>query len=249
LAARPFRVWFNFARKTLLFPGTGRKSCMNTVGKILVVFVTVTSLAFFAFIAAMRNGGPDWLGEMQSPEIKKDFVFSIEPGEKITYSVRYRRADTSVVDKTPILADAVLKTRKKLEEEANKKLQELSPQPQQAEDVLKALKETIPVDKAGVEAREKSYNDRIQQLWAQIQNIGNEFSATTIETQNVLRVAEERRGEVYRLSNQLELLRNDAFEAIEQQRVLEDERVRLEENRRRLKRRQNQLRQQLNEGY
>jgi len=222
---------------------------MNTVGKILVVFVTVTSLGFFAFIAAMRNGGPDWLGESRSPELQKEFVFTPEAGEKITYSVKHRRTDTSVVDKTPNLAEAVLKARKKLEEEANKKFQELSPQPELAEKALNELKQTIPVDKAGVEAREKSYNDRIQQLWTQIQNIGTEFSTTTIETQGVLRVAEERRGEVYRLANQLELLRNDMSAAVEQQRVLEDERVRLGENRRRLERRQNQLKQQLNEGY
>ena len=103
----------------------------------------------------------------------------------------------------------------------------------------------IPIDKAGVESREKSFNDRIQQLWDEMQAIGNQFSALTIQTQDVMRVGQERREEGYRLSNQLEILRNDKFAAAEQQRVLEDELVRLEENKRRLERRQNQLKQQL----
>lgn len=222
---------------------------MNTVGKILVVFVTATSLGFFAFVAAMRSGGPDWLGEMRSPELQKEFVFTTEPGEKVTYSVRHRRSDTSVVDKTPVMAEAVLKARKKLEEEANKKYQELAPQPQQAEEVLKVLRELIPIDKAAVEGREKRYNERIVAIWTEIQNIGTEYSAVTIQTQDVMKVAQERREEVYRLANQLEMMRTDKSAGEEQQRVLEDERVRLEENRRRLERRQNQLKQQLNEGY
>lgn len=222
---------------------------MNTVGKILVVFVTATSLGFLAFVAALRNGGPDWLGEMRSPELQKEFVFTTEPGEKVTYSVKYRRSDASLGDKTPVMAEVVLRARKRLEEEANKKFQELSPIPQQEQDRLKAMVELIPVDKAGVETREKNFNARIQQLWDEIQVIGNEFAALTIQSQDVLRVAEERRGEVYRLANQLELLRTDQFAAVVQQRVLQDELVRLEENKRRLDRRQNQLKQQLNDGY
>lgn len=222
---------------------------MNTVGKILVVFVTATSLGFLAFVAALRNGGPDWLGEMRSPELQKEFVFTTEPGEKVMYSVKHRRSDSAIGSKTPVMAEVVLAARKRLEEEANKKFQELSPIPQMEQDRLKAIVETIPVDKAGVETREKNFNARIQQLWDEIQAIGNEFAALTLQTQDVLRVGEERRGEVYRLSNQLELLRNDKYAAGVQQRVLEDELIRLQENERRLERRQNQLKKQLNEGY
>ena len=63
---------------------------MNTVGKILVVFVTACSLGFLAFVAALRNGGPDWQGELRSPDLQKVFTFTAEPGEKVTYSVKQR---------------------------------------------------------------------------------------------------------------------------------------------------------------
>ena len=222
---------------------------MNTVGKILVVFVTATSLGFLAFVSALCYGGPDWLGEMRSPELQNEFVFTTERGEKVLYSVKYRRTDASLGDKTPVMAEVVLRARKRLEEESNKKLQELSPIPQQEQDRLKGIVDLIPVDKAGVETREKNFNARIVQLWDQIQAIGNEFATLTLQTQDVLRVGEERRGEVYRLANLLELLRTDMFAAIVQQRGLQDELVRLEENKRRLDRRQNQLKQQLDNGY
>ena len=64
-----------------------------------------------------------------------------------------------------------------------------------------------------------------------------------------MRLAQDRREEGYRLSNQLELLRNDKFAALQQQKVLEFELIRLEENRQRLQRRQKQLKQQLGDGY
>lgn len=228
---------------------------MNTVGKILVVFVTASSLGFLAFVSALRNGGPDWQSEIRSTDpqrptdLQKEFVFNVDPGEKVTYSVKHRRTETSVIDKTPVLAEAVLKARKRLEDDANKKLQELTKQPEDLQALLKTMKELIPADKQGVEIREQKITERIQQLWAEMQTIGNQFSELTIQTQEILGIAQVRREEGYRLSNQVEMLRNDKFAAIEQQKVLEFELIRLEENKRRLERRQSQLKQQLGDGY
>ena len=84
---------------------------------------------------------------------------------------------------------------------------------------------------------------------AALKDVGNQFSVATLETQDVLRVAQERREEGYRLANQLELLRNDQFAATQQQKVLEGELLRLEENQRRLERRQTTLKKQLGDDY
>ena len=222
---------------------------MNTIGKILVVFVTASSLGFLAFVVALRNGGPDWQGEMRSEDLQKEIVFTTEPGETVTYSAKHRRTDTPAAEKTPIMAEVVLKSRKRLEDEANKKLQALTPQVQPLIDFLAIQKKLIPEDDAGVHVRIKKLDERSQQLTADLKAVGSQFSVTTIQTQDVMRVAHERREEGYRLSNQLELLRNDQFSAAQQQKVLEDELVRLEENRRRLERRQNLLKLQLGDGY
>jgi chromosome segregation ATPase len=228
---------------------------MNNVARILVVFITASSLGFLAFVTALRNGGPDWMSEIRSADaqrptdLQKEFVFTVESGEKVTYSAKHRRTEKSVIEKSPILAEVVLKARKQLEEDTNKQYQALAAQPQPLQDAIKTLNELIPVDKAGVEAREKFYNDRIQQLWTQIENVGNQFSEFTIKTQEVLRVAQVRREEVYRLSNLIELLRNDHFAALEQKRFLEDELIRLEQNRKRLEGRKRELKIQLGDEY
>ena len=222
---------------------------MNSIGKILVVFVTASSLGFLAFVVALRNGGPDWVGEMRSPELQKEFVFTTEPGEKVMYSAKHRRTESDVAPKTPVLAEVILKSRKRQEEDANKKLQELNPQVQPLQERLALIKKLIPEDEAGVQARIKKYEEQVEKLVSQLKEVGNQFSAKTLETQDVMRLAQDRREEAYRLANQLELLRNDKFAAQQQQKVLEDELTRLAENRQRLERRQKQLKQQLGDNY
>ena len=138
-----------------------------------------------------------------------------------------------------------MKSRKRLEEDANKKLQELQPQIERLTANRDLVRKLNPIDDAGVHVRIKNYEKQTQQLVGTLNEIGSQFSVATLETQDLLRLGQERREEAYRLANQLELLRNDQFSAIQQQKVLEDELVRLEENHRRLDRRQKQLKQQL----
>ena len=152
-------------------------------------------------------------------------------------------------DKLKIPAEVVHKARKRLEDDTNKRFQELSPKVQQLQEAIKATADAIAADKKGVEIREQYFNDLHAKLWATLQAVGDERSATTIETQNVLQDAQELREEGYRLANQLDLIRNDKFSASVQQKMLEDELTRLEENRNRLEQRQAQLKQQLDSGY
>ena len=222
---------------------------MNTIGKILVVFIAASSLSFMAFAGALRNGGLDWVAEMKAPDLQKEFVFSTEAGEKTTYSVRHRRSESVVSERTPVQAETILKARKRLEEDNNKRLQELNPQPAQLQAAIKSTQDAIVVDKKGVEAREQELSEAVTKTWNEIQAVGDALSESTIQTQDVLKTAQERREEAYRLTTQLDLLRNDTFAAIEQKKVLQDELRRLEDNKRRLERRNEQLKQQLGEGY
>ena len=222
---------------------------MNTIGKILVVFIAISSFSFLAFVLAFCNGGPDWKGEVRSKDLQREFVFTTEPGETATYSVRHRRSETNIADKSKVLAEALLKARKRLEDDTNKRQQELNPQPQQIQDAINATVATIAADKKGVEAREQFYNEYLEKLVTEAQQIGDEFSELTIKSQDVLKVAEERRDEGYRIANQLSLLRNDKFAAEEQRKALENELTRIEDDRRRLQKRQSQLEKQLSNGY
>jgi hypothetical protein len=222
---------------------------MNTIGKILVVFVTALSLGFLAFAAAFRNGGPDWKGEMRSPELQREFMFVTEPGDTPKYSAINRKAEKSISDKKLVMAEVVLDARKTLEQELSNKQRDLDPQIPKLQKDLKDITDSIAADKAGVAAREKNLNDQFQKLWQQLEVTGDQYSQMTVLTQDVMKVLQERREEALRLSNQLALLRNDLFAAEDQRLKLDNELVRLEQNRQRLQQRNDQLKKQLNEGY
>jgi hypothetical protein len=222
---------------------------MNAIGKILVVFVTAASLGFLAFVIALLNGGPDWVGEMRSGDLNRDFILGVSTGETTTYSSRQRLTNTSVVEKTSVAAEIVVKSRKRLEDDANKRLQELTPQVTPLKNFLAYVKKTIPEDDKGVHVRFENIEARVKQLQAQLNTVGTQFSQATIQTQEVLNVAQDRREEAYRLSNQLDMMRTDQFSTEVQEKALKYELESLKENRRRLERRKIQLKQQLGESY
>lgn len=221
---------------------------MNSLGKVLVVFVTASSLGFAAFAMSLVSGGPNWKGESESAELTNDFVFTTTPGEKPTYSVKVRRTDASVQASTPLLAEAVVAARKKQLEDANARKGELEKQIAQIKPMIDQIKGLIPPDVAAVNARTAAFDKQLAQLEAAKQAASTEITAKSGEIRQTRKTGEERRDEAFRLRNQLELLRNDLFAAKEQQKVLEDELVRAEENLKRLERRSAQLKQQVG-GY
>ncbi len=218
---------------------------MNSLGKVLVVFVTAFSLAFAAFALSLVSGGPNWKGESESSELTNDFVFTMTPGEKPTYSVKVRQTDAPVQANTPLLAEAVVQARKRQLDDATKLKGELTQKIEQIKPVIAQIQSLIDPDTAGVKARSDAYEQQLEQLNAAKQAASAELTAKSGEIQQTRKTGEERRDEAFRLRNQLELLRNDLFTATEQQKVLEDELIRAEENLRRLERRATQLKQQV----
>lgn len=218
---------------------------MNSLGKVLVVFVTASSLGFAAFALSLVSGGPNWKGEAESAELTSDFVFTTTPGEKPAYSVKARRTDTAVGSSTPLLAEVVVAARQQQLKDAKEQQTQLEQKIAQIKPMIEQIKTLIPIDEAGVKARTDAYDKQLAQMNAAIQVASTEITAKSAEIQQIRKTGEDRREEGFRLANQLELLRNDLFAARKQQLALEDELVRAEENLKRLQRREVQLKQQV----
>lgn len=218
---------------------------MNSLGKVMVVFVTAASLGFAAFALSLVSGGPNWKAEAESAELTNDFIFTTAAGEKPTYSVKLRRTDEAVGSSTPLLAEAVVAARKKQLDLAKAKQADLTQKIDQIKPQIEAIKSLIPPDEAGVKARADAYEKQLEKLNQDIQAATTEFNTKAGEIQQTRKTAQERREEAFRLKNQLELLRDDKFAAEKQQKALEDELIRAEENLKRLQRREAQLKQQV----
>ena len=218
---------------------------MNSFGKILVVFVTAFSLGFAAFSLSLVSGGPNWKGEAESAELTDDFVFTAVAGEKPTYSVKVRRTDAPVGSSTPLLAEAIVAARQQQLKDAKEKQTQLEQKIAQTKLIIDQIKSLIPFDEAGAKARSDTYDKQLAQLNSQLQAASAEITAKAGEIQQTRKTGQERREEGFRLKNQLELLRNDLFATVKQQKALEDELIRAEENLKRLERREKQLKQQV----
>lgn len=211
---------------------------LNSIGKVSVVFVAAASLAFAAFAAAMRNGGPNWAAE--ADELSTDFTLNVTPGDPITYSLTHRR--TNVAGKTtPVLAEAVTEARAKQLTEARAELDRLTAEAARLKPLTEAANAASLADAEGLKKREAALMKQLDEVSQSISRINDEIIEKAGAAQKVRAEGQERREEVYRLQNQLELLRNDLYAAQVQRKNLEEEELRLKEILQRLERRQQQL--------
>lgn len=219
---------------------------MNSLGKSLVVFVTASSLGFAAFAMSLVTGGPNWKADSESQELTSEFVFTTtaSPNAKPEYSVKTRRTDQSV-GKSTVLAEVVVAARKKMLDEAKAEETRLNDIVTKLQPQIKEITDLIPPDQAGTVARHQMLDKTLTKISEEIQTVTQEIANKATAIQQIQRTAQERREEGFRMKNQLELLRTDLFVAQVQQKILEDELVRVEENLKRLERRGEQLQKQL----
>ncbi len=219
---------------------------MNSLGKILVVFVTASSLGFVAFTLSLVAGGPNWKSEMESEELTNDFTFSAAPGEKRpTYSAKVRKTEKPVGTASGVLPEVLVAVRSKQLEDAKAEETRLSNDVNRMVPLIKEIQDLIPPDRAAMVLRAQMLDKTLTQITAEILTVTQEIATKAAAIRQVQKIALERRDEGYRLKNQLELMRTDLFVAREQQRILEDELVRVEENLKRLERRGKQLQTQV----
>lgn len=220
---------------------------MNSFGKVLVVFVTACSLGFLAFTLSLVTGGPNWKADARSEELTNEFALTVTPSqtEKTKYAFKTRRTDQAVGPTTAVLAEAVVAARKKLSEDAKAEETRLNTEINRLKPIMKDIQDSIPPDKAGMTARALMLDKTLTKISSEIQAVTQEIANKAAAIQTIQKTAQERRDEGYRLKNQLELMRTDLSVAIAQQKILEDELVRVEENLKRLERRGEQLQKQV----
>lgn len=214
---------------------------MNKLGKVLVVFVTACSLGFGAFALSLVTGGPNWKADMESEELTNEVVFTVQPGETPMYSVKTRRLDKALGSASKNPAAPVVAARKELLDQAKAEDARLSAEVARLTPLIKETRDLIPPDEAAMKKRMEDFDKTLTRINDDIQKVTDEIAAKARAIQDIQKIAQERREEGFRMKNQLELLRTDIFVYKEQQRILQDELVRVEENLKRLERRNQQL--------
>lgn len=217
---------------------------MAAVGKILAVFVAVASVGFAALVVSMTYGGVNWRAEMKSDTLTTEFSLA-ETKNPVKYSVKQRSNDADVAS-SENLAEVVVKARDKQLQNLKAEIQPLQDQLTKAKADIEAWKPQMAADREGLAKREATLQAQVEAVQAEISKLNGVLTERAAKAQALQTLAQTRREEVFRLRNQVELLRTDLYAVVQQRGVLEQELVRMQENVRRLSRRQQQLLQQVN---
>lgn len=220
---------------------------MAQLGRILVVLIAAASLAFAAFALSLATGGHNWEADTQGP-LAERYEFGIQPGEIPNYTVSDPLTKQSLAT-SPIRAVVVNKALQEINKELTEKKATLDKESEQFSKDIPIIKELRAKDEAALVAQQDVLLKQLEAVKQKILAATDEAAKKAAEVQEVRMTAQQRREEVFRLKNQLEVLRTDVFAATQQKKALEDELLRLEENFGRLERRQEALKAQVGGSY
>ena len=210
---------------------------MTKLGKVLVVFVTVMSLAFAAFIGVTAVGGPNW--SAMADELS-DYTFKKTGGEVPVWEVTYRVTGEGL-GSSKSLPEAILDAQRHQKRIHAEKLQRLDASIEGLQQTIEFETNAAEIDKAGIEARFNALREQLDQVETEIANLTVEGTEQAQLAERIRNEVEARRTDVARLASELAQVRVDHFQVQEQITQLEQRLIRLNGQIDRADRRKTQL--------
>ena len=201
---------------------------MTKLGKILVVFTAIMSLAFAAFIAVTTLGGPNW--RARAGELDR-YGFAEQPGETVTWAVTRRvaaDADRNVTTSAASLPAAIVAAQNDLLSTQTEEIGRLDAQIEAVRRDLEAERQASVLDAQGVMRRLAELRAVVDRLDAEIVEVTRQAADQADKARQIVAEVEARRGDVARLAAELEQVRTDRYRVEEQSRQLDDLLVRLD---------------------
>jgi hypothetical protein len=182
-------------------------------GKILVVVVFLSSLAFLGFAMAAFFGGPNWTAEMRELEGSgphQGFVFNRSDTDPPKWSVK-RVGNDQQIASSGIQGEVVAAAYKKLTQQQQEELAALREQEAAYKERKEAYLASLPKDEAALAASKKELLDLLDRTRKQGSELAVQVAAKTEEAQKIEQRIGERRDDVLRLKAQLDELRAVAY--------------------------------------
>lgn len=174
------------------------------LSRILAIVVTALSIAFLGFAGVVTLGGPNWQATARS---MTEYKFTRDPGPSGQWTAT--SPDGESVGSSKVLPSVIVSAL----EDKNRRLQErlgelTSLEPQLAENEQR-LTQQMEADKQALEASLARERERLSQLQQQAAQLSNQIVQQSAAGTAVEQEVSARRGDVFRLQNQLEILRAD----------------------------------------
>lgn len=216
---------------------------ITKLSKIMVVFITASSIAFMGFAIALSNSGPNWMVEK---ERLPDYEFELSTGENPAWTAKRRDSDTAA-GTSPNLANVIARAydaerqRNQAIMDGDATLGTLAEQITGMEEVIDLRKANIATDTNGMVARVDQLRATRDTLQEDIKNLILAANDKGEQARRIREEAERRRGSVFRLRRQMESIETESHQLTVQRRLLLDLYFQMEGLRLRLAEREQQL--------
>ena len=194
---------------------------LTVLGKTLGLLVLVLSIAFMATTLALSFTSPPF--EQRADELT-DYAIITNPQTETTplsYTGK-RLIDDEQIAQSEKLPDVVVAVYKDKAAQANQKLETLNQQIAFYDARLGTLEQTIEPDKAAMQRQVESLRQRVRDVRAERAEIAATVGRRQEDVEGLLRVAEARRADVFRLKANLLQARADTHRNQQLVRQLED---------------------------
>ncbi len=216
---------------------------MTKIGKALVVFVTVMSLAFVAFVFVTTLGGPNWQAKAENLDrYSIEATGTEDPQWKVTDRITGRDLGTK-----PYLPEALLAAQSDLATQQQQRITELDAEIVAIQEILEAERSASEVDAEGIDTRLAELSEIIRQLDQQVLQLTQQGTEASQQAERLQAEAEARRTDVARLQGELAQVGTDRYRIAQQIQQLERRLVRLGGQIDRAQRRQTQLQERSDE--
>lgn len=189
---------------------------MTNIGKVLVVVTLAASLGWLGFVMAVVAGGPNWRGMAESNPELRDYEFSRTEGENSQWQAKLRgSAQTVATDAS--LAKVVLQVERDVQNRQNQILNgnpatntpALQQQIDQLQQSLEQARKFAAVDAQALTTAETQLTQNLTEINRQIAATTQEIAKLADQTAATQAEVTARRGDVYRLRQQLQELETD----------------------------------------
>lgn len=217
---------------------------MSKFGPILVVLIAMLSIGFMGFAGVATFGGPNWRAIASS---MKDYQFIRSDGPNTTWSAISRNDDT--LKTSAVLPEVIVAALDDKQTTLKTELDELSAQQPVIQQNLDSINRQIDADKPALDAHLALQAQLLVDLSEQAANLSRQVVQKTQEGEAIEKVVSDRRSDVFRQQNQLEVLRADQARINQITQQMTDLIEQIDTDLDKARRRERQLRQRLGEDY
>ncbi len=217
---------------------------MSKFGPILVILVAMLSIGFMGFAGVATFGGPNWRAIASS---MTDYQFVRSDGPNPTWSAISRSDDT--LKTSVVLPEVIVAALDDKQSNLKSKLDELNAEQPQIQQNLDSLSRQINADKPALDDNLERQAKLLVQLGEQAANFSRQVVQKTQEGSAIEKIVSDRRSDVFRQQNQLEVLRADQARIDQITQQMTDLIEQIDTDLDKARRRERQLRQRLGEDY